>query len=41
MLEGKNVTWFPSYGPEMREGTVNCSVVIFYQPAGSLDCLRV
>ncbi len=25
---GLNVTWFPSYGPEMRGGTANCSVVI-------------
>lgn len=28
MREGKNVTWMPSYGPEMRGGTANCSVVI-------------
>lgn len=28
MKEGKNVTWMPSYGPEMRGGTANCSVVI-------------
>lgn len=28
MYEGKNVTWFPSYGPEMRGGTANCSVVV-------------
>ncbi|NLW56787.1 MAG: 2-oxoacid:ferredoxin oxidoreductase subunit gamma [Firmicutes bacterium] len=35
MLEGKNVTWFPSYGPEMRGGTANCSVVISDQPVGS------
>lgn len=26
--EGKNVSWFPSYGAEMRGGTANCSVVI-------------
>ena len=25
---GLNVTWFPSYGPEMRGGTASCSVVI-------------
>ncbi len=28
MEEGKNVSWFPSYGPEMRGGTANCNVVI-------------
>lgn len=28
MLEGKNVSFFPSYGAEMRGGTANCSVVI-------------
>ena len=28
MIEGKNVTWMPSYGPEMRGGTANCTVVV-------------
>lgn len=28
MLEGKKVSWLPSYGPEMRGGTANCSVVV-------------
>ncbi|MBN2363101.1 2-oxoacid:acceptor oxidoreductase family protein [candidate division WOR-3 bacterium] len=28
MLAGKEVTWIPSYGPEMRGGTANCHVVI-------------
>ncbi len=28
MIEGKKTTWFPSYGPEMRGGTANCTVVI-------------
>ncbi|HOL03599.1 MAG TPA: 2-oxoacid:acceptor oxidoreductase family protein, partial [Fervidobacterium sp.] len=28
MLEGKHVTWMPSYGPEMRGGTANCTVVL-------------
>ncbi len=28
LIEGKAVSWFPSYGPEMRGGTANCSVVI-------------
>lgn len=27
-FEGLNVTWLPSYGPEMRGGTANCSVVV-------------
>ena len=26
LYEGKEVSWFPSYGPEMRGGTANCSV---------------
>ena len=28
MTEGRNVAWLPSYGPEMRGGTANCSVTI-------------
>ena len=28
MLDGKHVSWLPSYGPEMRGGTANCSVVV-------------
>ena len=28
LYEGKEVSWFPSYGPEMRGGTANCSVVV-------------
>ena len=28
MLDGKHVSWLPSYGPEMRGGTANCSVTI-------------
>ncbi|UMZ73931.1 2-oxoacid:acceptor oxidoreductase family protein [Natranaerofaba carboxydovora] len=28
MHEGKEVSWIPSYGPEMRGGTANCSVII-------------
>ena len=35
MLEGKEVTWLPSYGPEMRGGTANCSVIISDEPVGS------
>jgi 2-oxoglutarate ferredoxin oxidoreductase subunit gamma len=28
MYEGRHVTWIPSYGPEMRGGTANCSVMV-------------
>ena len=28
MMEGKEVSWLPSYGPEMRGGTANCSVCL-------------
>lgn len=35
MAEGLNVTWSPSYGPEMRGGTANCSVVLSDKPVGS------
>ncbi len=28
MDQGKEVTWIPSYGPEMRGGTANCTIVI-------------
>ncbi len=32
---GKEVSWLPSYGPEMRGGTANCSVTISDDPIGS------
>ena len=35
MLEGKQISWLPSYGPEMRGGTANCSVIISDDPVGS------
>jgi 2-oxoglutarate ferredoxin oxidoreductase subunit gamma len=35
LLEGRNVSWIPSYGPEMRGGTANCAVVISEEPIGS------
>lgn len=35
MEEGLFVSWLPSYGPEMRGGTANCSVVLSDQPSGS------
>ena len=33
--EGKQVSWLPSYGPEMRGGTANCSVILSDSPIGS------
>ena len=35
MTENKQLSWLPSYGPEMRGGTANCSVVISDMPVGS------
>jgi 2-oxoglutarate ferredoxin oxidoreductase subunit gamma len=35
MYEGKEVSWLPSYGPEMRGGTANCSVILSDSPVGS------
>ena len=35
MLENKEVAWLPSYGPEMRGGTANCSVTVSDKPVGS------
>jgi len=35
MDEGMDVTWLPSYGPEMRGGTANCTVVLSDEPVGS------
>ena len=35
MMDEKNVTWFPSYGAEMRGGTANCTVIISDRAIGS------
>ncbi len=35
MREGKNVSWLPSYGPEMRGGTANCAVCVSDEPIAS------
>jgi 2-oxoglutarate ferredoxin oxidoreductase subunit gamma len=35
MEDGHEVTWMPSYGPEMRGGTCNCIVIIDDEPIGS------
>lgn len=32
LLEDKEVSWLPSYGPEMRGGSANCSVIISDEP---------
>lgn len=40
MEEDLKVTWFPSYGPEMRGGTANCTVVISDEEIGSPQVLR-
>ncbi len=44
LTENKQLSWLPSYGPEMRGGTANCSVIISDDPVGSPiittpDCL--
>ena len=35
LSEEKQVSWLPSYGPEMRGGTASCSVIISDTPVGS------
>lgn len=35
LLENKQLSWLPSYGPEMRGGTANCSVIVSDEPVGS------
>lgn len=35
LFDGREVSWLPSYGPEMRGGTANCSVVVSDKPVGS------
>ncbi len=35
LTEDKQVSWLPSYGPEMRGGTASCSVIISDEPVGS------
>ena len=35
LYEDKEISWLPSYGPEMRGGTSNCSVIISETPIGS------
>ena len=35
MIENKQVTWFPSYGAEIRGGTANCTVIVSDELIGS------
>lgn len=35
LIEGRAVSWMPSYGPEMRGGTASCTVVVSDRPIGS------
>ena len=35
LMEGMEISWLPSYGPEMRGGTANCSVCLSEKPIGS------
>ena len=35
LMDGREVSWLPSYGPEMRGGTANCGVCISDEPVGS------
>lgn len=35
LIEGKELSWLPSYGPEMRGGTANCSVILSDNKVGS------
>jgi len=35
LIESKELSWLPSYGPEMRGGTCNCSVIVSDDPVGS------
>ena len=46
LIGERQVSWLPSYGPEMRGGTANCSVILSDEPVGSPivsapDCLIV
>ncbi len=35
LVLGKQLSWLPSYGPEMRGGTANCHVIVSDEPVGS------
>ena len=40
LMDGQEVSWLPSYGPEMRGGTANCSVCLSDEPIGSPQVLN-
>ena len=40
LTDDRQVSWLPSYGPEMRGGTANCSVVLSDEPIGSPNVLK-
>ena len=40
LLEEKEVSWLPSYGPEMRGGTANCSIILSDEKIGSPIVLK-
>ncbi len=35
LIDGLEVSWMPSYGPEMRGGTASCTVIVADEPIGS------
>ena len=35
LIEKRQLSWLPSYGPEMRGGTANCNVILSDDPVGS------
>ena len=37
LIEGRELSWLPSYGPEMRGGTANCIICLSDEPIGSCD----
>ena len=39
LMAGKNVSWLPSYGPEMRGGTASCGVILSDTPVSNPDVL--
>lgn len=41
MEAGKNITWYPSYGSEMRGGTANCNVIISDEEIASPYCKQL
>ena len=40
MIDDKNTSWYPSYGAEMRGGTVNCTVKVSEEEIGDVQCSK-